>query len=78
MTACHRGDSSQFVAVLGRIRGGRPPAFDPGLHRWCHAVECDINQLKQNRGMATRHDKLAVHFEATLAIAAIDQWLKAS
>ncbi|MFF4197856.1 hypothetical protein [Nonomuraea sp. NPDC001831] len=41
-------------------------------------MECGINQLKQNRGMATRHDKLAVHFKATLAIAAIDQWRKAS
>ncbi|MFG3443059.1 transposase [Nonomuraea sp. NPDC047897] len=134
MTAGHRGDSLQFIAVPGKIRvgrtgggrprtrsdlvladrayttkanrthlrrqgikasipskadqdahrrakgskGGRPPAFDPGLYRRRHTVECGINQLKQNRGMATRYDKLAVRFEATLTIAAIDQWLNAS
>jgi hypothetical protein len=27
--------------------------------------------------MATRYDKLAVRYEATLTIAAIDQWLRA-
>ena len=34
-------------------------------------------QLKQHRAMATRHDKLAVRYEATLTIAAINQWLRA-
>lgn len=56
--------------------GGRPPAFDPIACRDRNAVERAINQLKQHRAVATRYDKLAVRYLATIHIAAINQWLR--
>ncbi|GHC86898.1 hypothetical protein GCM10007079_30560 [Nocardiopsis terrae] len=51
--------------------GGRPPDFDRAAYRRRNRVERLMNRRKQYRALATRYDKLATTYRATVRIADI-------
>jgi transposase len=71
-----RDDQQANRARKGK-RGGRPPAFDRARYRQRNQVERLMNRRKQFRAVATRFDKLAVRYQATVCVADILIWLRA-
>jgi transposase len=63
--------------VIPRLRNEprRGVRFDRDAYRERNRIERLINRLKQFRAVATRYDKLAGRFHATVTIAAILLWL---
>jgi transposase len=74
VTRRHDLSDAQWAALEPLLpepaRSGRPSLFSKR-----QLIDGGINRLKRNRGVATRFDKLAVRYEATLHIAAINEWL---
>ena len=58
-------------------RGGRPPTFRPQRYKQRNHIERLMNRRKQFRAVATRYDKLACRYRATVQIADIVIWLRA-
>ena len=57
--------------------GGRPVNFDPDAYKRRNHVERGFNRRKHWRGLATRYDKLASHYPATLDLVETLDWLRA-
>jgi len=64
-------------AVIPRLRHEprRGVRFDRAAYRTRNRIERLINRFKQFRAVATRYDKLAVRFHATVTLVAIRLWL---
>lgn len=54
----------------------RRPSFDKDKYRRRNVVERCINWLKESRALATRFDKLAVNYLATVKLAMVQQYLR--
>jgi transposase len=70
-------DDQKANRVRRGARGGRPPKFDKARYRQRNQVERLMNRRKQFRAVATRYDKLACRYQATVCVADILIWLRA-
>jgi transposase len=70
-------DDQQANRARRGAHGGRPPAFDGDRYRNRNQVERLMGRRTQFRAVATRFDKLAVRYQATVCVADIFIWLRA-
>ena len=54
----------------------RRPGFDKEAYRRRNVVERCVNWLKESRALATRFDKLAVNYVATVKLAILQLYLR--
>lgn len=59
-----------------RHRRGRPPGFDVQQYRRRNVIERCVGWLKEARAVATRFEKLAIHYLATIKLIMIRRHLK--
>lgn len=57
-------------------RPGRKPQFDQAAYRQRHFIANRVGWLKEARGLATRYEKLAVHYLALVKLAIMRRLLK--
>lgn len=62
--------------INGRIRRGETLCrLDRAAYRRRNVIERCFSRLKQNRALATRHDKRARHYQAMVTLACLRLWL---
>ncbi len=60
----------------GRGRRGRPVIYDAVRYRRRSIIECGIGWLKECRSVATRCEKLALHYLGLVKLAMIERYLR--
>jgi transposase len=60
----------------GRGRRGRPVSYDAIRYRGRSIIECGIGWLKECRSIATRYEKLALHYLGLVKLAIIERYLR--
>ena len=56
--------------------GGRPPGLDQTAYAGRNVVERQFGLAKQWRGIATRYDKHAITYRASVVLCAVIAWLR--
>jgi transposase len=62
--------------INGRLRRGETLCrLDRAVYRRRNVVERCFGRLKQNRALATRYDKRAIHYQDMVTLACLQLWL---